>query len=90
MNIRLLRKPVVFLVFLYGYVYIVTKKYYQPKIKKIMDRAGITLLYIYLIISQIMTLYFWYMWAQNHGFLSSLFIGPLVGEFKGIFFPFFI
>jgi hypothetical protein len=29
-------------------------------------------------------------YAQDHGFLSSLFIGPIVGEIKGLLFPFFI
>ena len=55
-----------------------------------MDKAGITLLYIYLIISQVMTLYFWYLWAQDHGFWSTIFFGPIVGEFKGLLFPFFM
>jgi hypothetical protein len=55
-----------------------------------MDKAGIILLYIYLTVSQVMAMYFWYLWAQTHGFLSSLFIGPIVGEFKGLLFPFFI
>lgn len=56
-----------------------------------MDKKfGITLLIIYLIISQVMTLYFWYLWAQDHGFWSTIFFGPIVGEFKGLLFPFFI
>ena len=55
-----------------------------------MDTAGIGLLYIYLAVSQVMAMYFWYLWAQTHGFWSSLFIGPIVGEFKGLLFPFFI
>lgn len=46
--------------------------------------------YLYLIISQIMTLYFWWQWAQDHGFWSSILIGPLVGEFKGLLWVFFI
>jgi len=46
--------------------------------------------YIYLIISQIMTLYFWWQWAQDHGFWSSILLGPLVGEFKGLLWIFFI
>ena len=45
---------------------------------------------IYLIISQIMTCYFWWLWAQDHGFWSSILIGPLVGEFKGLLWIFFI
>jgi hypothetical protein len=45
---------------------------------------------IYLIISQIMTCYFWWQWAQGHGFWSSMLIGPLVGELKGLLWIFFI
>lgn len=45
---------------------------------------------IYIIISQILACYFWYLWSQDHGFWSSLFIGPIVGEFKGLLWPFFI
>ena len=45
---------------------------------------------IYLIISQIMACYFWWLWAQDHGFLNSLLIGPLVGEIKGLLWIFFI
>jgi len=48
------------------------------------------LLVIYIFVSQIMAMYFWYLWAQDHGFWNSLFIGPIVGEFKGLLFPFFI
>lgn len=48
------------------------------------------LLYLYIIIGQMFMLYFWYQWAQNHGFISTLLIGPIVGEVKGLLFPFFI
>ena len=48
------------------------------------------LAYIYLLISQLCMCYFWYEWAQNHGFWSSLIIGPIVGELKGLLWPFFI
>lgn len=48
------------------------------------------LLYLYLIIAHVGTLYFWYLWSQDHGFLSTIFIGPFVAEFKGLLFPFFI
>lgn len=40
--------------------------------------------YIYLILSQIMIACFWWQWAQDHGYWSSILIGPLVGEFKGL------
>ena len=50
------------------------------------------LIYTYLTASQICAIYFWYLWAHepSHGFLSSLFIGPIVGELKGLVWPFFI
>ena len=47
-------------------------------------------LVLYFLISQIMMIYFWYLWAQNHDFLVAMFIGPIVGEFKGLLWPFFI
>lgn len=46
--------------------------------------------YLYLFTSQIMTLYFWWLWAQDHGFWSSIFIGPIVGEIKGLLWIFFV
>jgi hypothetical protein len=56
------------------------------------DKANIfyVLLTSYLLITQFFAMYFWFIYAQNHGFLSSLLIGPLVGEIKGLLFPFFI
>ena len=45
---------------------------------------------LYFIVSQVCAFYFWYLWAQSHGFISSLIIGPIVGEFKGLLWPFFI
>jgi hypothetical protein len=48
------------------------------------------LIYLYILVSQIFAAYFWYEFAQDHGFLSTLFIGPIVGEIKGLLFPFFI
>ena len=47
------------------------------------------LIYLYILVSQIFAAYYWYEYAQNHGFLSSLFIGPIVGEIKGLLFLFF-
>lgn len=58
----------------------------MEKIKEILT----ILVLIYLAISQVLALYFWYLWAQDHGFWSTIFLGPLVGEFKGLLFPFFI
>jgi hypothetical protein len=45
---------------------------------------------LYLLVAQIYAAYYCYEFAQDHGFLSSLFIGPIVGEIKGLLFPFFI
>jgi hypothetical protein len=48
------------------------------------------ILWIYLICSQIFTLYFWYLWSNDHSFINTIVIGPFVSEFKGLLFPFFI
>lgn len=48
------------------------------------------LTFIYCVIGNIYGLYFWYLWSQTHGFLSSLLIGPFVGIFKGLLWPFFM
>lgn len=45
---------------------------------------------IYFIISQILTLYFLYLWSNEHGFLNTITLGVIISEIKGIFFPFFI
>jgi hypothetical protein len=45
---------------------------------------------LYIMIGQVCAFYFWYLYAQDHGFLASLVIGPIVGEFKGLLFPFFL
>jgi hypothetical protein len=56
------------------------------------NRASIfyVLLTSYLLVAQLFAAYFWFLYVQNHGFLSSLFIGPIVGEIKGLLFPFFM
>jgi hypothetical protein len=46
--------------------------------------------WIYMIMSHIFMLYFWYEWSQDHSFLNTLIIGPFVAEFKGLLFPFFM
>lgn len=48
------------------------------------------LIYAYVIVGHVFMLYFWYQWAQTHGFFSTLLIGPIVSEIKGLLFPFFI
>jgi len=48
------------------------------------------ILWLYVIISQFMTFYFWYQWAQDHSFWSTFIAGFFVSEFKGILWIFFI
>jgi len=48
------------------------------------------LLVIYFIVSQCMIIYFWYLIAQVHGFMYTLFIGPFEALFKGLLWPIFI
>jgi hypothetical protein len=45
---------------------------------------------IYFIISQILALYFLYLWSNEHGFINTITLGVIISEIKGIFFPFFI
>jgi len=52
--------------------------------------GSMILLLIYFIVSQCMVLYFWYLFAQSHDFLYTLFIGPVIAEYKGLLWPFFI
>ena len=52
--------------------------------------GSMILLVLYFIVSQCAALYFWYLFAQNHEFITTLFIGPFVGELKGLLWPFFI
>lgn len=48
------------------------------------------LIYLYLIAAHVCMLWFWYQWSQTHGFFSTLIIGPIISEIKGLLFPFFI
>ena len=51
---------------------------------------AMSVLTIYFLVSQLIALYFWYLIAQEHGFLYTLFIGPFEAELKGLLWPFFI
>ena len=48
------------------------------------------LLIMYAIMSQILALYFLYLWSNEHGFINTITLGVIISEIKGIFFPFFI
>jgi hypothetical protein len=45
---------------------------------------------VYFSVASIMMFYFWYIYAQHESFAKTLFIGPLVGIFKGVFWIFYI
>ncbi len=51
---------------------------------------GLLMGYLYLIVSQFAAIYFWWQWANDNSFLSSLIIGPLIGEIKGLLWIFFV
>lgn len=55
-----------------------------------MKNAWIYLVWFYLIVSQFCALYFWYLYAQTHGFWSSLILGFFVAELKSMFWPLFL
>ncbi len=46
--------------------------------------------YIYLGISQIMTLYFLWQWGRENSFISTITIGFIAAEFKGLLWIFFV
>ena len=59
-----------------------------------MKETGLTtamsMLMIYFLLSQVFAVYFWYLLAQDHGFLYTIFIGPFEAELKGLLWPIFI
>ena len=59
--------------------------------KDFFGNAVVLLVYVYMITSQIMTVYFWYMMVK-HGdsFLAAIFWYPIVAEIKGLLWIFFI
>lgn len=54
--------------------------------------SGISMIlaWLYFIVSQFMAMYFWWLYAKEHEFWSSMFIGPFIGEVKGLLWVFFI
>lgn len=51
---------------------------------------GQILLGIYILISQIMALYYTWMWIKMHDFWPGVLVAPFVGEIKGLFWIFLI
>lgn len=58
--------------------------------KELGSNILITIIYVYLIIGQIMAVYFWWQLAQENSFLYSITIGPFLAEIKGLLWIFFI
>jgi len=52
--------------------------------------AVMYILAAYFIVSQILMIYFWYLYSQDHDFITSLIVGPIIAEIKGLLWPFFI
>lgn len=47
-------------------------------------RIIIWIFIIYILISQCLAVYYLYLFAQHHGFWTTLLIGPIVSELKGL------
>ncbi len=45
---------------------------------------------IYALVSQVMTVYFWWKMAKVDNFITAMFIDPFIAEFKGLLWVFFI
>lgn len=48
------------------------------------------LILIYIFLSSTYGIYFTFLYTKDHNFIESLFIGPIIGTFKGFLFPFYI
>jgi hypothetical protein len=55
-----------------------------------MEKILAVIVMIYMGVATLSSLFFWYVEAQTHGFMYTLFIGPIVGGIKGLLWPFFI
>ena len=51
--------------------------------------AGL-LIGLYLISTQVMTVYFWWQYMKEDNFIVAILIDPVISEFKGLLWPFFI
>lgn len=58
----------------------------KPLIGKIFD----ILLVIYIVSTQIMGIYFWWKMMKKDSFITAILIDPIIAEFKGFLWPFFI
>lgn len=47
-------------------------------------------LWLYIVISQIMTVVFWWEMMLEDNIIATIFIDPFIAEIKGVLWPFFI
>ena len=62
---------------------------YEEKNNWFASIGGI-LLWLYGISTQIMAIYFWWKMMKEDNFFMGIVIDPIIAEFKGILWPFFI
>lgn len=52
--------------------------------------AGTWLLYAYVIVWQVLSVYWWWKMMKADSFFMGIFIDPFIAEFKALLWPFFI
>lgn len=60
------------------------------KEKSILQIILYVVLWLYIVISQIMTVVFWWEMMLEDNIIATIFIDPFIAEIKGVLWPFFI
>ena len=60
------------------------------KSKSILQIVLYVALWLYIVISQIMTVVFWWEMMLEDNVIATIFIDPFIAEIKGVLWPFFI
>lgn len=58
--------------------------------KSILQIILYVVLWLYIVISQIMTIVFWWEMMLEDNIIATIFIDPFIAEIKGVLWPFFI
>ena len=58
--------------------------------KSILQIILYVVLWLYIVISQIMTVVFWWEMMLEDNIFATIFIDPFIAEIKGVLWPFFI
>lgn len=58
--------------------------------KNILQIILYVVLWLYIVISQIMTVVFWWEMMLEDNIIATIFIDPFIAEIKGVLWPFFI